>query len=175
MKRLFAVTILFVVLMTVLATSVNAVSTSEMIEKLYQMGQPYGMTQADKVKMERFFADNPVTEAQADQIIAKGEEAVALMQAAGTTNYKELTTEQKNQLKSIATSAADLINVKLVFKTGAVEIYDQDGKLIETVTENNGKLAYTGNNINVVLVVSVIAIIALAITVVAKRKFANAK
>ena len=173
MKRLFAVTILFVVLMTVLATSVNAVSTSEMIEKLYQMGQPYGMTQADKVKMERFFADNPVTEAQADQIIAKGEEAVALMQAAGTTNYKELTTEQKNQLKAIANEAASIVGVSLVFKKGTVEIY-KDGVLVETITANNGTLAYTGNTTNMILVVSSVAIIALAATVVAKRRVVNA-
>lgn len=173
MKRLFAVTILFVVLMTVLATSVNAVSTSEMIEKLYQMGQPYGMTQADKVKMERFFADNPVTEAQADQIIAKGEEAVALMQAAGTTNYKELTTEQKNQLKSIANEAASIVGVSLVFKKGTVEIY-KDGVLVETITANNGTLAYTGNTTNMILVVSSVAIIALAATAVARRRAVNA-
>ncbi len=174
MKRLFAVTILFVVLMTVLATSVNAVSTSEMIEKLYQMGQPYGMTQADKVKMERFFADNPVTEAQADQIIAKGEEAVALMQAAGTTNYKELTTEQKNQLKSIANEAASIVGVSLVFKKGTVEIY-KDGVLIETITSNGSTtLAYTGNTTNMILVVSSVAIIALAATAVARRRAVNA-
>ena len=173
MKRLFAVTILFVVLMTVLATSVNAVSTSEMIEKLYQMGQPYGMIQADKVKMERFFADNPVTEAQADQIIAKGEEAVALMQAAGTTNYKELTTEQKNQLKAIANEAASIVGVSLVFKKGTVEIY-KDGVLVETITANNGTLAYTGNTTNMILVVSSVAIIALAATAVARRRAVNA-
>lgn len=174
MKRLFAVTILFVVLMTVLATSVNAVSTSEMIEKLYQMGQPYGMTQADKVKMERFFADNPVTEAQADQIIAKGEEAVALMQAAGTTNYKELTTEQKNQLKSIANEVASIVGVSLVFKKGTVEIY-KDGVLIETITSNGSTtLAYTGNTTNMILVVSSVAIIALAATAVARRRAVNA-
>ena len=173
MKRIFAVTILFVVLMTVLATSVSAVSTSEMIEKLYQMGQPYGMTSADKVKMERFFADNPVTEAQADQIIAKGEEAVALMQAAGTTNYKELTTEQKNQLKSIANEAASIVGVSLVFKAGTVEIY-KDGVLVETITSNNGTLAYTGNTTNMILVVSSVAIIALAATAVARRRAVNA-
>ena len=81
----------------------------------------------------------------------------------------------KDELKAIAKSAAELIDVKIVFKAGSVEIYNKDGKLIETVTENNGKLAYTGNNVNVVLVVSIIAIIALAITVVAKRTKVNAR
>ena len=70
---------------------------------------------------------------------------------------------------SIATSAAEIIDVKLVFKKGTVEIYDNTGKLIETIGNNNGKLAYTGNNVNVVLTTSVIAVIALAITVATKR------
>ena len=91
------------------------------------------------------------------------------MESAGTTDYNKLTDAQKEQLKSIANSAASIVDVKLVFKKGTVEIYDNKGKLIETVGQNNGKLAYTGNNVNVVLTTSVIAVIALAITVVTKR------
>ena len=49
----------------------------------------------------------------------------------------------------------------------------KDGKLIETVGNNSGKLAYTGNN-NIVLVVSSIAVIALASVAVARKKLANA-
>ena len=98
----------------------------------------------------------------------------ASLPAAGVQNYSDLTTAQKNELKSIATEAAKLIDVQLVFKTKAVDVI-KDGKVIEAVTLNDGKLAYTGNNINVVLVVSLIAIIALAITVVAKKTFANAQ
>ena len=85
------------------------------------------------------------------------------------TNYNNDDEKLKDQLKSIANSAASIVDVKLVFKKGTVEIYDNKGKLIETVGQNNGKLAYTGNNVNVVLTTSVIAIIALAITVVTKR------
>ena len=175
MKKFLTVSLLFVMLVMAFATVVNAATSATLADELYAKGSKYGMTTSDQVKIERYLSENPVTDEQANAIIAKADEAVALMESAGPTNYDDLTTEQKNELKTIATSAADLINVKLVFKTGAVEIYDQNGKLIETVTENNGKLAYTGNNLNVVLVVSVIAIIALAITVVAKRKFANAK
>lgn len=175
MKKLVTVSLLFVMLVLALATGVQAATSATLADELYAKGQAYGMTASDKVKVERYLSENPVTDDEANAIIAKADEAVAVMTNAGATNYDDLTTEQKNELKSIATSAADIIDVKLVFKTGSVEIYDNTGKLIETVTENNGKLAYTGNNINVVLVVSIIAIIALAITVVAKRTIANAK
>ena len=173
MKKTLTVVILFVMLVSLLATGVSAVSTDEMIEKVYNMAVPYGATSADKVKMERFFADNPITDEQADQIVAKAEEAVALMQSAGTTNIKDLTVEQKNQLKSIANEAASIVGDSLVFKAGTVEIY-KDGKLVETLTSNTGTLAYTGNTMNIVLVVSSIAIIALGTAVIARKRLANA-
>jgi hypothetical protein len=61
------------------------------------------------------------------------------MEAAGTTDYSKLTDAQKDKLKSIANSAAAIIDVKLVFKKNTVEIYDNAGKLIETIGQNNGK------------------------------------
>lgn len=169
MKKFLTVSLLFVMLVMAFATVVNAATSATLADDLYAKGAKYGMTSADKVKIERYLSENPVTDAEANAVLAKADEAVAVMENAGVTSYDKLTTAQKDELKSIAKSAAEIIDVKLVFKKGSVEIYDKSGKLIETVTENNGKLAYTGNNINVVLVVSIIAIIALAITVVAKR------
>lgn len=175
MKKFLTVSLLFVMLVMAFATVVNAATSATLADELYAKGSKYGMTTADKVKIERYLSENPVTDEKANAVLAKADEAVAVMESAGATNYDDLTTAQKNELKSIATSAAELLDIKLVFKKGSVEIYDKDGKLIETITENNGKLAYTGNSLNIVLVVSVIAIFALAITVVAKKKFANAK
>lgn len=175
MKKFLTVSLLVVMLVMAAATAVNAATSATLADELYAKGAKYGMTSADKVKVERYLSENPVTDAQADALLAKADEAVAVMERAGVTSYDKLTTAQKDELKAIAKSAAELIDVKLVFKAGSVEIYNKDGKLIETVTENNGKLAYTGNNVNSVLVVSIIAIIALAITVVAKKTFANAK
>ena len=173
MKKFLTVSLLFVMLVMSFAVVANAATTSTLADELYAKGAKYGMTTADKVKIERYLAEYPVTDAEADAILAKADEAVAVMERAGVTSYDKLTTAQKDELKAIAKSAAEIVDVTLVFKVGSVEIY-KDGKLIETVTENNGKLAYTGNSVNSVLVVSVIAIIALAITVVAKRTI-NAK
>ena len=151
------------------ATLVNAATTATLADELYAKGKKYGMTSADKVKVERYLSENTVTDEQANAIVAKADEAIAVMEAAGTTDYSKLTDAQKDQVKSIANSAADIIDVKLVFKKNTVEIYNNAGKLIETIGNNNGKLAYTGNNVNVVLTTSVIAVIALAITVATKR------
>lgn len=172
MKRILTISILAIMLILMTVTGVNAVSNSELSQKLYNMGAKYGMTAADKVKIDRYLADYPVTESEANQIVAKAQDAVDLMENAGVTDYKKLSSEQKDQLKSLANQAASIAGVTLSFGSGSVEVY-KDGKLIETVSAaNNGKLAYTGNS-NIVLVVSSVAVIAL-VAVVARKKLANA-
>ena len=175
MKKTLIVSILMSIILFVGASVVSAATTETLADELYVKGKKYGMTTADKVRIERYLSENPVTDEQANQIMSKADEAVAVMENAGVTNYNKLTQDTKSELKAIAKETADIVDAKLVFKSGSVEIYDANGKLIETVAQNNGKLAYTGNNsVNVVLTVSVIAMIALAITVGGK-KIANAK
>ncbi len=175
MKKVLTIATLCVMLVMAFATIANAATSAELADKLYAKGEKYGMTAADKVKVERYLSENPVTDAQADAVLAKADEAIAVMEKAGVTDYTKLTTAQKNEIKAIAQAAAELIDVKLVFKAGTVEIYNKDGKLIETVSLNGGKLAYTGNNVSTVVGVSVVAIIALAIGVVTRKRIANAK
>lgn len=174
MKKTLVITILFVMVALLATTVVNATTSSELADTLYNLGSKYGMTSSDKVKIERYLSDNPVTDDEANQIVAKAQEAVAIMEQAGVTNITELSTAQKNQLKTIANEAASIVGITISIKAGVVEFY-KDGKLIETATLSNGKLVYTGNSTNVVvLVVSSIAIVALAAGIVAKKKLANA-
>ena len=168
MKKILSIALLVVMLATIMTGVVSATTTAESVDAIYAIGSKYGMTSADKVKLERFIADYDVTEDQASQLLAKAQEAEKIMIAAGVTNYSELTADQKNQIKSIANEAASIVGVTLTFKKGAVEIY-KDGKLIETITNTDGKLAYTGNETNVVLIASSIAVIALTAVIIKKR------
>ena len=174
MKKILTVSLLFVMLVMAFATVVSATTSAELADKIYEKGAKYGMTTADKVRIERYLAENAVTEDQANSVMEKVDKAVAVMENAGVTNYAALTDAQKDEMKNIATEAASVVDVNLVFKVGSVEVY-KNGKLIETVAENDGKLSYTGNSVNMIVVVSVVAIIALAIAVVAKKRIAYAK
>ena len=172
MKKLLTISILAIALVLMAVTGVNATTNDNLAETLYNIGAKYGMTKADKVKIERYLADYPVTESEANAIVAKANEAAKVMDEAGVTDFSKLPKDKKAEIKSIANQAASIVGVTLTYKSGSVEIY-KNGKLIETVTNNNGKLAYTGNN-NMVLVVSSIAVIALASVAVARKKLANA-
>lgn len=173
MKKTLAIVLLAIIAVMALATGVNAATSSTLADELYSKGAKYGMTSADKVKIERYLAENPVTDAQANELLAKADEAIAVMEKAGVTSYNKLTIAQKDEIKSIATEAAKKVDLKLVFKTKSVAIYNADGKLVETVSNTNGKLAYTGNTVNVVFAVSVVAVLAVA-TVVVRKRIVNA-
>ncbi|MCI8636706.1 MAG: hypothetical protein HFJ36_02420 [Clostridia bacterium] len=172
MRKLIASIILFVIVATLATTVVRATTASTLADDLYKVGAKYGMTSAHKVKIERYVSDNNVTNSQAEQVIAKANEAVKIMEEAGTTDFNKLTAEQKNKIKTIANEAASIVGLTLTFKNGTVEIY-KDGKRIEALSLNSGKLAYTGNNVNLVLVVSSV-VVALAAGFTIRKKFANA-
>ena len=174
MKKSITIALLVVMLVMAFATVVNATTSAELADKLYEKGSKYGLTESDKVRIDRYLSQYPVTDEQADQVLAKADEAIAVMKEAGVKDYFDLTKAQKSEIKNIAKEAAEIIDVQLVFSTGKVEVV-KDGKIIETVTNNDGKLAYTGNSVNIVLaVVATVAVIALAVAAVSKRKVANA-
>lgn len=174
MKKTLTIAILFVMLVTLTLTGVKAATSATLADDIYTKLSEYGLTSAEKVKIERYLSDNPVTDEQASTILAKVDEAIAIMDAEGVTDYKKLSAEAKGEIKALAQSAANTIGLTLIFNKGTVEVYDAEGKLIETASlTNTGKLAYTGNNVNTILVVSSIAVIALAATVVAKKRFAK--
>ena len=153
MKKTLTIALLAIITIMALATGVNAATSSTLADELYAKGSKYGMTSADKVKIERYLKENPVTDAQANEILTKA---------------------QKNEVESIATEAAKIVDLKLVFNKKSVAIYNNDGKLVETVSNTNGKLAYTGNVVNVVvLATTVVALVAVS-AVVARKRIVNA-
>lgn len=170
MKKTLTILALMLIVTMLTMSGVCAASSTTLADELYAKLSAYGATEAEKVKIERYLADNTVTDAQADAILAKADEAVAIMKAEGVKDVTKLSATARNQVKTIAQSAASEIGVTLTYSNGKAKIYDANGKLIETVTvSNTGKLAYTGNNVNTILVVSSVAVIALAVAVVAKK------
>ena len=123
MKKVLSIISLFIIIGLMATTIVNAATNSSLAGDLYALGAKYGMTTADKVKIERYVSDNSVTNEQAEQVMAKAQEAVKIMEEAGTTNINKLSTEQKKKLKSIANEAASILGLTLTFKSGTVEIY----------------------------------------------------
>ena len=163
MKKTLLTIVLAVVMIATSAIYVDA-SSNTLSNDLYSKLSAYGMTSADKVKIDRYLADNPTTDEQANAILAKADEAVAIMQASGKTN------EDKNKIKAIAQEAGSVIGLTVSFKADGVEIY-KGSKLIEKITTTGSKLAYTGNTVNFVIIGSSVVAMALVLIFVARNRF----
>ena len=173
MKKILVMMSIIIAVMLIGAMNVNAATNAELVNKVYSIGSKYGLTSADKVKIERYLADNPVTEAEADTLISKAEEIDSIMESAGVTDPTKLTQADKDRIQSIANEAAAILDVSLVVKNGTVEVY-KDGKLIESASVNNGKLTYTGSSNYVILGSLAVAIVALVIVCVMRKRKVHA-
>ena len=172
MKKVLIATILFVMVAVFATTMVNAATGAELPNLIYEKGAKYGVTEGHKVKMERYLAKHPATDAQADAVMAKVDEVAAVYEKAGVTNMAKLSAADLKKVQDLATEAAAILNVKIAWDGAKVTIY-YEGR-VEDVIEFSDKLPYTGNDTNIALVVSSVAVVALAAGFIARRKLANA-
>ena len=197
MKKLLTISILFVMVLAMCTSIVSATTKAELPDQLFAIGSKYGATAAHKIKIERYIADNDLTDAQATAIVAKANEISAIMDAANITDPRKLSAEDKAKVKSIANEAASIAGVSLVFKSNDVEIF-KNGKKLDSVNSplsgsasstSNGsstssttsskatsgkKLVYTGSNSYVAIAAGTTAVVALATIVIIKKKVVNA-
>ena len=176
MKKIVTIATIFLMVVMFATTIVSAATKDILVNDLYALTSKYGVTNADKVKADRFLTEYPITEDQANQIYGKATEAIKILEDAGVTDVKkldtQLTKQQKLKFQSLCQEAADIVGVTLTYRNGTAEVY-KNGKKIEVFYFTDGKLAYTGNNINIVLVVSSVAVIALATVYIVRKKKTN--
>ena len=176
MKKIVTIVTIFIMVVMLCATMVNAVTKDSLVNDLYALTSKYGVTNADKVKAERFLTEYPITDERANEIYAKAIEAIKVLEDAGVTDIKkletQLTKQQKIKLEALCQEIASLVGATLTYRNGTAEVY-KNGKKIEVFYFTDGKLAYTGNNINIVLVVSSVAVIALATVYIVRKKKTN--
>ena len=176
MKKIITISILFIMIVMMFSGMVNAATKDSLVNDLYALTSKYGVTEADKVKAERFLTENPITDEKANEIYEKAKEAIKVLEDAGVTDVKklqtQLTREQKIKFEALCQETAALVGAHLTYKNGTVEVY-KDGKKVEVFYFTDGKLAYTGNEVNMTIIVSAVAVIALATVVIVRKKFAN--
>jgi len=161
--KVFAL-VLFMVL--ALATAVNASANDDLLKELSKTytvgGKEISISAADKVKIERYLADNPVTEAEKDTIISKVNAIVDIMNSENVSDPGKLSAAKKTEAMNLAKEAASAIDLKLVMdtNTNTIDVYNAEGKLLESAKIEQGKLSYTGNSSIVYVVVAIIAVAA---------------
>ena len=172
MKKALSIAILFVMLVALIGTGVKAATESTLADKVYAKLTPYGATATEKAKLDKYLKD--VAEEDEAYVLAQVNYAVELMDSEETTNVKDLSPELKNEIFGYAQNVAVKAGLDLKLESGKIALYKDGEKIDEAKVSDKGTLAYTGNNVSLILVVSSAAVVALATIFVVRKKFANA-
>ncbi len=175
MKKLAKIFTIVAFIAILTTTVVNASASDDLIAELSKSrtigGKTVTLSASDRVKLERYLSEHPITEEEKNSIVANVDEAVAIMEAEGTADLSKLSADAKEKITTLAKAAASEMDLTLVVDTvgNTIKVYDENGTLIESARVENGTLAYTGNNSFVYIVAPVVAIIAIAAVVIGKK------
>lgn len=169
MKKLSKVVLTTTLLATLVASSVNATTVDSLTEEIFAVASKYGMTDANKVSMERYISSYDVSVSELESVLSNVESIAAIMDAEGVTDYNDLSKESKASVKSLANSTAGLLGLSLEIADGTVKVYDVDGSLVVSFSKDNDTLVYTGNATFAAIAGST-AIIAIAAVILNTKK-----
>jgi len=173
MRKVLKIALVFAILLFCNITVAKAATNEDLIaytKKSFDVnGSTVTLKAADKVKVERYLKQYPVTENQADQIIGKIDAGISLLRAANVTDPTKLSKEKKQELLSLGQQAAKIAGAELTYdaKTDAISIY-RDGVLIDQATTSDA-LVQTGNKDYSYVVYAVASVAVIAIAVFALR------
>ena len=123
MKKIVTIATIFIMIVMLATTMANAATKESLVNDLYALTSKYGVTEADKVKAERFLTEYPITDEKANEIYAKATEAIKILENAGVTDVKKLNTQlnidQKRKFQSLCQQAADIVDATLTYKNGS--------------------------------------------------------
>lgn len=120
---------------------VNAMSEADLKAKLTKEYTVNGRTEkvdnSIVTQIERYFDKYEVSESDCDYIANKIDEAIELIEKGNATEWKELTSSEKESLIAIVNDVTSKTSVKAsLSKGGVLTIYDEDGKTVFTKIEN---------------------------------------
>ena len=97
MKKIKIIVAMLIGIIIMGTANVFAATTNELINEVYSIGSKYGLTNSDKVKIERYLRDNPVTEAEADKLIEKAKEILIPLNI-WNDNYELHSSDTRNNI-----------------------------------------------------------------------------
>ena len=176
MKKVAKIVLVFAILLFCNVTVSKAATNQELIAyatKSFDVnGASVALKAADKLKVKRYLEQNPVSETEADQIIGKIDEGVALLRAAGVTDPTKLSSSKKQELLSLGQQAVKIAGAELTYdaKSDAISIY-KDGVLVDQATTSDALVQTGSDNYSyIVYAIAGVAVIAIAGFVVYTKK-----
>lgn len=180
MKKTLSFIFAFVLVIVALSTVVNATSTDKIVEYASRTieiaGDSFKLPDEDILRIQRYLGQYPVSDEDADKIIAQADKIVNIMKAEGVSNPEKLSKAKKQEIYSVAQEAARIAGTSLTYNSSNQTIViTKDGEKIYEINTDNSKLVQTGNDNTVVYIsIAVVAVIAIVTTIVLKKRKVNA-
>lgn len=192
MKKVFSTILIALVAMLMLGTVSMATTEAELEEYLYSVHEVGGakvqIRDTDKVKLEKFFKENKITDAQATEVKEIIDNALKLMNDDGAASPEKISTVAKKQeLLEYARKVASILGYTVSYDgtEKRLDVY-KDGTQVDSLywgvyVDENGnkvsttepKLAQTGSTNYIYAIAAGVVLIA-GIAYVVARKKANA-
>lgn len=175
MKKLLGVLIAFVMLFAV--TRVKAMTEAQLKDVLTQTikvgGDNVSLSDGDKVLVERYLDQNEVSEAHADYINTRVEEAISIIKAEKKIEFKQFTQAHKDRLKELVGEISSNTTVKATLNENGLIVYNSDGR---TVFAEVTHLVKQTGEVNTTVIIAGIAFLVVAagsVLVVKQAKGSN--
>ena len=144
--------------------SVSAMSEADLKAKLTQTinvgGQEVTLDADTKAYIEKYLNQYDVSATDADYIAGKIDEAVAILQNEGKTNFSELSTTAKNNLKALVQNVNDNTSVKATVTGGSVVVYNNSGTPFFEVTKLVKQSGFETSTVAIITSLSVLVVAA---------------
>ncbi len=171
MKKSFLIALVATLFMSV--TNVSAMTKDELKTKLTKEytinGATFKASASDVAQIERYLEQNDISEADADKIAAKVDEAVSVIEAGNATKLEDLTQSEKDSLVQLISDISNTTSVKVTVNKGVITVYNIDGTEFTKITD---MIKQTGANYTIVIIAGVISI--LGFLVIANKMKENA-
>ncbi len=158
--------VLLAVLLMVGVVRVNAISEDELynvLTKKYDIGgTKWGVREELKTYIRRYLDEFEVSEAHADYIKGKVDEALVILKDEGTGNWDKLSTGAKDDLKALVEDVSNNTSVKATIANGGIVIKNPKTGGDFYTSEADDIVKYTGTTNSTVAIVAGISLLILA-------------
>lgn len=162
MKKFMFLTL--VVSLFIGVSTVSAMTEAELKAKLSQTikvgGQDFTLDANTKAYVEKYLNENDVSAADGDYIAGKIDEAITILQNEGKTNFSELSTTAKNNLKALVQNVNDNTSVKATVTGGSVVVYNNSGTPFFEVTKLVKQSGFETSTVAIITSLSVLVVAA---------------
>lgn len=149
----------------------KAMTESELETKLtatYTINEATFKANASQVTLiQRYLAQNELSESDCDYIASKVDEAVAIIDESGVTKLNDLSSNYRKQLSNLASEISANTSVKLTLgSNGTLTVYNTDGTVFTKITT---KIKNTGN-VEIIIIAGAISILGVLYFAIKARK-----